>query len=214
MLGRTPPWATVTLPRNLFADGELDVSRDDPAPLVVLGGVAGQLEELGGEVLEYRGHVDRSSRAGSLGEATLAEVASHAADGELETCLGAPGCRLALSSLAFSHLEISFLVSLSKIELLLIQISSLFISEANRTVYFRTYNQLLITLFSCFVLYYLLSIPLITFVQRVTPLLPLFLQVIFNCIPLFLISSTITCASLSMESCSTLLTKSLQHDNQ
>ena len=34
----------------VVADGELDVSRDDPAPLVVLGGVAGQLEELGGEV--------------------------------------------------------------------------------------------------------------------------------------------------------------------
>ena len=75
----------------VVSDGELDVTRDDSGSLVVLGGVAGEFEKLGGEVLEYRGHVDRSSRAGSLGEATLAEVASHAADGELETCSCAPG---------------------------------------------------------------------------------------------------------------------------
>ena len=97
----------------VVSDGELDVTRDDSGSLVVLGGVAGEFEKLGGEVLEYRGHVDRSSRAGSLGKATLAEVASHAADGKLETCLGAPGRGLSfLSSFLSFPILSSFLVLL------------------------------------------------------------------------------------------------------
>ena len=92
----------------VVADGELDVTRDDSGSLVVLGGVAGKLKELGGEVLEYRGQIDRSSRTDALGKATLAKVASHAADGELETCLGAPGRVLS----SFSHLEFLFLGNL------------------------------------------------------------------------------------------------------
>ena len=52
-------------------DGELDVARYDAGALVVLGGVSGELEKLGGEVLEYRGHVDRSSRADTFGESSL-----------------------------------------------------------------------------------------------------------------------------------------------
>ena len=88
MLGRTPPCATVTVPRNLFvvADGELDVPWDDARPLVVLGGVAGELEQLGGQVLEDGGEVDRRSRTDTLGESPLAEEPRHAADGELQTC--------------------------------------------------------------------------------------------------------------------------------
>ena len=82
----------------VVSDGELDVTRDDSGSLIVLGGVAGEFEKLGGEVLEYRGHVDRGSRAHSLGISPLSEVPCHAADGELETCLGAPGRGLALSS--------------------------------------------------------------------------------------------------------------------
>ena len=89
----------------VVSDGELDVTRSHPGALVVLGGVTSELEKLGGEVLKYRGHVDRSPRADTLGKATLAKVASHAADGELETCLGAPGRGLS----SFSHL-VSFLL--------------------------------------------------------------------------------------------------------
>ena len=65
-------------------DGELDVARDDAGALVVLGGVSGEFEQLGGEVLEDGGHVDRSSRADTLGETSLTKVSSHAANGELE----------------------------------------------------------------------------------------------------------------------------------
>ena len=92
----------------VVADGELDVTRSHPGALVVLGGVTSELEKLGGEVLKYRGHVDRSSRADTLGKSTLADVTSHAADGELETCLGAPGCGLS----SFSQLEFLFLGNL------------------------------------------------------------------------------------------------------
>ena len=40
------------------ADGELQMPRGDPLHLEVLGGVAGELEYLGGEVLEDGGAVD------------------------------------------------------------------------------------------------------------------------------------------------------------
>ena len=67
----------------IVADSQLDVPGDDTGPLVVLGGVSGELQEFRGEVLEDGGEVDGGSRTDALGEATLAEVASHAADGEL-----------------------------------------------------------------------------------------------------------------------------------
>ena len=68
----------------VVADGELEMSRDDPAPLVVLGGVAGQLKELGGEVLEHRGEVDGGASADTLGVSALAEIPGDSSHGELE----------------------------------------------------------------------------------------------------------------------------------
>ena len=75
----------------VVADGELDVTRSHPGALVVLGGVAGELEQLGGEVLEHGGHVDRGSRSETLGVASLAEILGHPADRELESGPGRPG---------------------------------------------------------------------------------------------------------------------------
>ena len=89
----------------VVADGELEMSRDDPAPLVVtvvLGGVAGQLEELGGEVLEHRGEVDGGSSSESLGETALAEVSRDTTDRKLQTGPGTPRGVGSLGSL--SHL--------------------------------------------------------------------------------------------------------------
>mgnify|MGYP000574870374 CR=1 FL=1 len=74
----------------VVADGELDVSRDDPAPLVVLGGVAGQLEELGGEVLEHRGELYGGSSSESLRVPALSEVSRDTADRKLQTDPGTP----------------------------------------------------------------------------------------------------------------------------
>ena len=76
-------------------DGELDVARDDAGALVVLGGVSGQLQELGGEVLEDGGEVHGSTGTYALGEASLAKVSCHSADGELEAGLGGSGRGLA-----------------------------------------------------------------------------------------------------------------------
>ena len=97
----------------IVADGELDVPWDYARPLVVLGGVAGELEQLGGQVLEDGGEVDRRSRTDTLGESPLAEEPRHAADGELQTCPGGPGggSLLALAAalaLCEDHLEIAF----------------------------------------------------------------------------------------------------------
>ena len=46
---------------------------DDPGLLVVPGGVAGELEDLGGEILHDGGQVDRGSSTNPLGVVTLAE---------------------------------------------------------------------------------------------------------------------------------------------
>ena len=51
----------------------LKVAGDDPGLLVVPGGVAGELEDLGGEILHDGGQVDRGSSSDPLGVVTLAE---------------------------------------------------------------------------------------------------------------------------------------------
>ena len=51
----------------------LKVAGDDPGLLVVPGGVAGELEDLGGEILHDGGQVDRGSGSNSLGVVSLAE---------------------------------------------------------------------------------------------------------------------------------------------
>ena len=92
----------------VVADGELDVPWDYARPLVVLGGVAGELEQLGGQVLEDGGEVDRGSRTDTLGESPLAEKPRHAADGELQTCSGGPRGGTLLAGTFLAHLEIGF----------------------------------------------------------------------------------------------------------
>ena len=51
----------------------LKVAGDDPGLLVVPGGVAGELEDLGGEILHDGGQVDRGSSSDPLGVVSLAE---------------------------------------------------------------------------------------------------------------------------------------------
>ena len=51
----------------VVADGELEVAGVDPLLLVVAGGVAGQLENLSGQVLHDGGEVDWSTGAHPLG---------------------------------------------------------------------------------------------------------------------------------------------------
>ena len=70
-------------------------ARDDAGLLVVAGGVAGELEDLGAEVLAHGGHVDRRAGADARGVAAVLEVAAHAAHRELESGLRRGGGRFA-----------------------------------------------------------------------------------------------------------------------
>lgn len=72
----------------IVPDGELQVAGDDTCLLVVTGGVASQLEDLGSEVLEDGGQVDGSTGTDTLGVVALAEKTVDTADGERQTSLG------------------------------------------------------------------------------------------------------------------------------
>ncbi len=71
----------------VVADGQLDVAGDDAGLLVVAGGVAGKLKDLGGQVLEDGGEVHGGTGADAGGVAPLLEEAGDTAHGELETSL-------------------------------------------------------------------------------------------------------------------------------
>jgi hypothetical protein len=76
--------AEQTVELLVVADGELDVARHDALALVVARRVAGQLENLGGQVLEHGRHVDGRAGADARSVATVAQVAVHTAHRELQ----------------------------------------------------------------------------------------------------------------------------------
>ena len=88
----------------VVSDGQLDVARNNAGLLVVASGVSGELEDLGGEVLEDGGEVDAGANSDALGVAALLQVASDTRDGELESRLGggANGLAGSTSSLSLS----------------------------------------------------------------------------------------------------------------
>ena len=69
----------------VVSDGELDVSGVDAGLLVVSGGVASELDDCGGQVLEDGGHVDGSTGANSVGPVASSKHSVDSADGELES---------------------------------------------------------------------------------------------------------------------------------
>ena len=75
----------------IVADRQLDVAGHDAGLLVVAGGVAGELKDLGGEVLEDRGEVHGGTGTDAGGVLASLEVARDAADGELKARLGGAG---------------------------------------------------------------------------------------------------------------------------
>jgi len=85
-------------------DGQRDVTRHDARLLVVACGVPGELQNLGAEVLEYGGEIDRGACAHAGGVLAVAEVATDTAHRKLESGLGGGGggLLLAASSLSFS----------------------------------------------------------------------------------------------------------------
>ena len=90
----------------IVADGELDVTGHNSGLLVVLGGVASELEDLSGEVLKDGGKVDRGAGTNALSVSALLHEASDSSNGELKSSLGCSadgaGSGLALSSSSFS----------------------------------------------------------------------------------------------------------------
>ena len=85
----------------IVADRQLDVAGHDAGLLVVAGRVAGELEDLGGEVLEDGGEVHGGTGTDAGGVLARLEVARDAADGELEARLGGAAHSL-LSGLSFT----------------------------------------------------------------------------------------------------------------
>ena len=86
----------------VVADGQLEMTWNDACLLVVASGVAGQLENLGGQVLHNGSQVDRGSGTDSLGVVSLAEQTVDATDRELESCTAGSALRLSLDFSAFA----------------------------------------------------------------------------------------------------------------
>lgn len=69
----------------VVSDGQEDVSGDDSGLLVVLGSVAGQLENLSSQVLEDSCEVDGGTSTDSFGVVGVSEETADSTDGELES---------------------------------------------------------------------------------------------------------------------------------
>ena len=86
----------------IVLDGEGDVTGHDTSLLVVTGGIAGKLEDLGAEVLEDGGEVDGGTGTHAGGVLALAEVTADTTDGELKSGLGRRGGALLFAAASFS----------------------------------------------------------------------------------------------------------------
>ncbi|XP_053216448.1 uncharacterized protein LOC128399233 [Podarcis raffonei] len=80
----------------VVADGQLQVPRDDARLHVVPRRVAGQLQDLGGQVLQHRRRVDRGSGSHALRVVPFAKQAVHSTHRELQARPGRARLRLAL----------------------------------------------------------------------------------------------------------------------
>ena len=69
-------------------DGKSKVTGHDTSLLVIPSGIAGELQDLGAEVLEDGGEVDGSAGTHAGGVFALTEVTADTADGELKSGLG------------------------------------------------------------------------------------------------------------------------------
>ena len=83
-------------------DGKSKVTGHDTSLLVVTGSIAGQLQDLGAEVLEDGGEVDGSAGTHAGSVLSLAEVTADTTDGELKSSLGRRGGALLLAAASFS----------------------------------------------------------------------------------------------------------------
>jgi hypothetical protein len=94
----------------VVADGQLEMTGDDPGLLVIAGSIASELEDLSREVLHNGGQVHRGTGTNTLGVVSLAEMPVDTANGELESSpVGAALClSLNLASFAASRHDCCF----------------------------------------------------------------------------------------------------------
>ena len=83
-------------------DGKSKVTGHDTSLLVVAGGIASELQDLGTEVLEDGCEVDGSAGTHASGVLSLTKVTADTADGELKSSLGRRGGALLLAAASFS----------------------------------------------------------------------------------------------------------------
>ena len=86
----------------VVSDGQLEMAGVDPLFLVVAGGVAGQLEDLSGQVLHDGSQVDGGACSDSLGVVSLAKETVDSADWELKTGTGRAALGLGAGFSSFS----------------------------------------------------------------------------------------------------------------
>ena len=72
----------------IVTDGELKVTGNDTGLLVVTGGITGQFEDFGSEVLEDGSQVDGSTGTDTLGVVVLADQTVDTTNGEGQTGFG------------------------------------------------------------------------------------------------------------------------------
>ncbi len=86
----------------VVTDGELQVTGNDPALLVVAGSIACQLQDLSGQVFHDSSEVHWGTCTNSLGIVALPQVTMDTSHGELKTGPRAPGLALSLSFSSFT----------------------------------------------------------------------------------------------------------------
>ena len=86
----------------VVADGELQVTGDDPRLLVVAGCVSCQLENLSGQIFHHGSQVHGCSGADALSIVALAQMTVNTTNGELETSTGRASLALSLRLSTFT----------------------------------------------------------------------------------------------------------------
>lgn len=86
----------------VVADGELQVTWDNPAFLVVTGSVSCQFQDLSGQVFHDGGKVHWGSSTNALGIVAFPQVTMDTSHWELQTSTAAPGLALSLSFSSFA----------------------------------------------------------------------------------------------------------------
>ena len=92
----------------VVADGQLEVTGNDPRLLVVTSGVSSQLQHFGGQIFHHSGQVDGGSGSNALSVVALSQQTVDTSNGELKsrTVGTGLGLRLHFSSLSTARHDV------------------------------------------------------------------------------------------------------------